>query len=191
LRVLQEREVVPLGGGKSVPVDFMLICATNRNLWDLVEAGTFRSDLYFRIAQYTIELSPLRQRPDRAQLVDELWNSLGARARRISLTPECREQLVSYEWPGNFRQLVGCLRAMLALCDPGDSLNLDPLPPDVRHGVKIADKVASPRGKAQPTLETIAATAMQDALRAAKGNVSLAARQLGVSRSTLYRRMQI
>jgi transcriptional regulator of acetoin/glycerol metabolism len=191
LRVLQEREVVPLGGGKSVPVDFMLICATNRNLWDFVEAGTFRSDLYFRIAQYTIELSPLRQRPDRAQLVDELWNSLGARARRISLTPECREQLVSYEWPGNFRQLVGCLRAMLALCDPGDSLNLDALPPDVRHGVKIADKVASPRGKTQPTLETIAATAMQDALRAAKGNVSLAARQLGVSRSTLYRRMQI
>lgn len=190
LRALQEREVVPLGGGRAVPVDFMLVCATNRNLWDLVEAGTFRSDLYFRIAQYTIELPPLRHRLDRAQLVDELWDSLGAKAQRVALTSECREQLVSYEWPGNFRQLVGCLRAMLALCEPGDTLTVDALPPDVRRGVKIAEKAASPRGRAPATLESITTSAMQDALRAAKGNVSLAARQLGVSRSTLYRRMQ-
>jgi transcriptional regulator of acetoin/glycerol metabolism len=119
LRALQEREVVPLGGGRAIPVDFMLVCATNRNLWDLVQAGTFRSDLYFRIAQYTFELSPLRHRSDRAQLVDELWDSLGARTQRIALAQECRAQLVNYEWPGNFRQLVGCLRAMLALCEPG------------------------------------------------------------------------
>jgi transcriptional regulator of acetoin/glycerol metabolism len=191
LRALQEREVVPLGGGRAIPVDFMLICATNRNLWELVEAGSFRSDLYFRIAQYTIELSPLRHRPDRADLVDKLWGSLGARARRVALMPECREQLVNYEWPGNFRQLVGCLRAMLALCEPGDTLAIDALPPDIRIGGRIAEKAPPPRAKAQPTLEAITATAMQDALRAAKGNVSLAARQLGVSRSTLYRRMQL
>ncbi|MEE1612091.1 sigma-54-dependent Fis family transcriptional regulator [Microvirga sp. CF3016] len=192
LRALQEREVVPLGGGRAIPVDFMLICATNRNLWELVEAGSFRSDLYFRIAQYTIELSPLRLRPDRADLVDKLWGSLGARAQRVALTPECREQLINYDWPGNFRQLVGCLRAMLALCEPGDTLAIDALPPDIRSvGREIAEKASPPRVKLQPTLEAITATAMQDALHAAKGNVSLAARQLGVSRSTLYRRMQL
>ncbi len=190
LRALQEREVVPLGGGRAVPVDFMLICATNRNLWDFVEAGTFRSDLYFRIAQYSFELPPLRHRADRAQLVEELWDSLGARSRRNTLTQECRAQLVTYEWPGNFRQLVGCLRAMLALCEPGETLTIDALPSDVRFGVTITEKSLPPREKALSTLEAITATAMQDALRAAKGNVSLAARQLGVSRSTLYRRMQ-
>jgi sigma-54 dependent transcriptional regulator, acetoin dehydrogenase operon transcriptional activator AcoR len=190
LRALQEREVVPLGGGRAIPVDFMLVCATNRNLWDLVQAGTFRSDLYFRIAQYTFELSPLRHRSDRAKLVDELWDSLGARTQRNALTQECRAQLVNYEWPGNFRQLVGCLRAMLALCEPGETLTMDALPADVRFGVTIAERALSPREKALSTLEAITATAMEDALRAAKGNVSLAARQLGVSRSTLYRRMQ-
>jgi transcriptional regulator of acetoin/glycerol metabolism len=190
LRALQEREVVPLGGGRAVRVDFMLICATNQNLWELVESGAFRSDLYFRIAQYTIELSPLRCRSDRAQLIDELWASLGAKAQQVALMPECRERLVSYEWPGNFRQLVGCLRAILALCEPGGTITLDALPPDVRSGVKFNGKGPSPHGKALSTLEAVTATAMQDALHAAKGNVSLAARRLGVSRSTLYRCMQ-
>lgn len=191
LRALQEREVIPLGGGRAVPVDFMLICATNRNLWELVEAGTFRSDLYFRIAQYTIELLPLRHRSDRARLVDELWEALGAKARGIVLTQACRERLVNYEWPGNFRQLVGCLRAILALCESGDMVGLDALPSDVRHGMNIKNaNAATIREKTPSTLEVITATAMQDALKAARGNISLAARQLGVSRSTFYRRMQ-
>jgi transcriptional regulator of acetoin/glycerol metabolism len=189
LRALQEREVVPLGGGRAVQVDFMLVCATNQNLWELVESGTFRSDLYFRIAQYTIELSPLRCRSDRAYLIDKLWASLGGKAQQVVLMPESRERLVNYEWPGNFRQLVGCLRAILALCEPGGTITLDALPPDVRSGVKFTGQGASPH-ESLPTLEAVTATAMQDALRAAKGNVSLAARRLGVSRSTLYRRMQ-
>jgi transcriptional regulator of acetoin/glycerol metabolism len=79
---------------------------------------------------------------------------------------------------------------MLALCEPGETLTIDALPSDVRFGVTITEKSLPPREKALSTLEAITATAMQDALRAAKGNVSLAARQLGVSRSTLYRRMQ-
>jgi sigma-54 dependent transcriptional regulator, acetoin dehydrogenase operon transcriptional activator AcoR len=97
---------------------------------------------------------------------------------------------VNDEWPGNFRQLVGCLRAMLALCEPGDTLMIEALPADVRFGVTITGKSQSPRETGLSTLEAVKATAMQDALRAAKVNVSLAARQLGVSRSTLYRRMQ-
>lgn len=190
LRAIQEREVVPLGASRAVPVDFTLICATNRNLPELVQAGGFRSDLYFRIAQYTIELQPLRHRADRPQLIDAVWSALGADAQGITLEPECRARLSGYDWPGNFRQLVGCLRAMLALCEPGDRLGIDALPPDVRHAAK-PEWQATPSVRESPaTLDSMTISAMREALRAAKGNVSLAARTLGISRSTLYRRLQ-
>lgn len=190
LRVLQEREIVPLGGGRAVPVDFTLICATNRNLAEQTRTGAFRSDLYFRIAQYTIELKPLRKREDRALLLDHLWDTLGARTHGISLSSDCAHRLSSYEWPGNFRQLVGCLRAMIALSEPGDVLEIDALPPEIR--VEIPGDHASPQASlesAPATLDAITVTAMHDALRSAKGNVSLAARMLGISRSTFYRRL--
>ncbi|WP_244470409.1 sigma-54-dependent Fis family transcriptional regulator [Microvirga vignae] len=190
LRVLQEREVVPLGGSRAVPVDFTLICATNRNLSELVQTGGFRSDLYFRIAQYSIELQPLRHRADRVQLIDAIWESLGAASQEIVLEPECRERLSSYDWPGNFRQLVGCLRAMLALCEPGDRLGTDALPPDVRNASPVQSPAPAKPEPPPTTLDSMTIAAMREALEAAKGNVSLAARRLGVSRSTLYRRLQ-
>lgn len=190
LRVLQEREVVPLGGGKAVPVDFTLICATNRNLSELVQGGTFRSDLYFRIAQYTIELQPLRRREDRERLVEKLWEALGAGSLGIRLSPDCVSRLNGYLWPGNFRQLVGCLRAMIALSEPGDMLCADALPPEIRAlGTESEAVNHRSRDTGPTTLDSITITAMHDALRSAKGNVSLAARMLGISRSTLYRRL--
>jgi transcriptional regulator of acetoin/glycerol metabolism len=192
LRVLQEREVVPLGGSRAVPVDFTLICATNRNLAELVKTGSFRSDLYFRIAQYTIELKPIRTRTDREQLIGSVWASLGAHAQRVTMDDECRRSLALYDWPGNFRQLVGCLRAMLALCEPGGRLGNDALPLDVQSGVTLTMKHDAPQGRSYPssTLEALTVSAMRDALQASKGNVSLAARRLGISRSTFYRRLQ-
>ncbi len=192
LRVLQEREVVPLGGSRAVPVDFTLICATNRNLAELVKAGSFRSDLYFRIAQYTIELKPLRARADREQLIDTIWAFLGAPIQRVTMEDECRRSLALYDWPGNFRQLVGCLRAMLALCEPGERLGADALPLDVRAAVTVAAGAESPQRPPHPaaTLDSVTLNAMRDALKASKGNISLAARNLGVSRSTFYRRLQ-
>ncbi|MET0526833.1 MAG: sigma-54-dependent Fis family transcriptional regulator [Microvirga sp.] len=190
LRVLQEREVVPLGGSRAVPVDFTLICATNRNLAELVKAGSFRSDLYFRIAQYTIELKPLRTRADREQLIDAVWTSLGAHMQGVTMEDECRLNLASYDWPGNFRQLVGCLRAMLALCEPGDRLVRDALPLDVKSGATTSTQDAPWELPRPYTLDALTVTAMRDALQASRGNVSLAARSLGVSRSTFYRRLQ-
>lgn len=193
LRVLQEREVVPLGGSRAMPVDFTLICATNRNLSELVQGGCFRADLYFRIAQYTIELQPLRHRADRVQVIDTLWEGLGASSQGIVLDPECRARLSHYEWPGNFRQLVGCLRAMLALCEPGDRLGIEALPPDIRHATERAHIPAADAFESAPapaTLDSLTLDAMKEALKATKGNVSLAARRLGISRSTFYRRLQ-
>lgn len=192
LRVLQEREVMPLGGSRAVPVDFTLVCATNRNLAELVQAGNFRSDLYFRIAQYTIELKPIRTNLDREQLIDAVWEALGATRQGVTLEDECRLILALYDWPGNFRQLVGCLRAMLALCEPGDRLGSDALPSDVKSSLVAAAELESSQEslRASSTLNSLAVRAMRNALKDSKGNVSLAARRLGVSRSTFYRRLQ-
>lgn len=182
LRVLQDRAVTPLGGGAAVPVDFALICATHRTLPQLVDQGGFRQDLYFRIAQYTVELPPLRQLPDRAGIVRGLWRELGGPEAGVALTPDCEARLAGHDWPGNFRQLTGTLRALLALAEPGRPVDVDALPPDVRRPAASAPMTAD-------DLDAITLSAMRAALEASGGNVSRAARRLGIHRSTLYRRL--
>ncbi len=115
LRVLQERQVRPLGGGAPVPVDFALLCATHRPLAALVEGGSFRQDLYFRIAQYVVELPALRDLADRRGAITRLWSALGGDAIGVELGGETLDLLAAHDWPGNFRQLAGLLRAMIAL----------------------------------------------------------------------------
>ncbi|HEY9213031.1 MAG TPA: sigma-54-dependent Fis family transcriptional regulator [Ancylobacter sp.] len=181
LRVLQEREVAPLGGGRPVKVDFALLCATHRDLRALADAGSFRSDLYFRIAHYVVELPPVRDFEDRLETVRELWRRLTA-DDRLTLSPECEQRLAAYDWPGNFRQLAGTLRVLAALAEPYQPVGEDMLPGDI-----TPDSVAptpAPGG-----LEDITLGAMRSALEACGGNVSRAARQLGVNRSTVYRRL--
>ncbi|MFT0862331.1 sigma-54-dependent Fis family transcriptional regulator [Ancylobacter sp. G4_0304] len=195
LRVLQEREVSPLGGGRPVKVDFALICATHRDLAALVEAGTFRSDLYFRIAHYTIQLPAVRELPDRTATVRELWRRI-AGDRRLSLAPGCEQRLAAYGWPGNFRQLVGTLRVLAAMAQPHEPVGEDMLPPDIATGGTLAPLAArierAADGEGEPEdrrLGDITREAMRQALDACGGNVSKAARRLGVNRSTLYRRL--
>jgi transcriptional regulator of acetoin/glycerol metabolism len=189
LRVLQDREVVPLGNGQPVRVDFVLLCATNRDLSGLVRTGAFRADLYFRVAQYSVDIKPLSASADPAGLIDRLWADLGGPAHNIALGAGCRERLAAYEWPGNFRQLVGCLRAMLALAEPGRALGIDDLPQAVRDAPRLDDPAKPAPDEGAPSLDRTARAAMREALEAAGGNVSLAARRLGVNRSTLYRRL--
>ncbi|WP_371346879.1 sigma-54-dependent Fis family transcriptional regulator [Ancylobacter sp. IITR112] len=180
LRVLQEREVAPLGGGRPVKIDVALLCATHRDLRLLVEAGSFRQDLYFRIAHYTVELPPLRRLPDRAGIVRALWARLVA-DERLTLSPACAARLAAYDWPGNFRQLAGTLRALGALADPFRPVGEDMLPPEIL----AAPAAPAPSG----TLDALTVEAMRQAVEACGGNVSQAARRLGVNRSTLYRRL--
>ncbi|MBM6593380.1 sigma-54-dependent Fis family transcriptional regulator [Microvirga pudoricolor] len=186
LRVLQEREVVPLGNGRPVAVDFALVCATNRNLNRLVEEGAFRADLYFRIAPYTVAMQPLSALPDRAGLIVHLWDQMGGPARGIALGPDCLARLAAHNWPGNYRQLVGCLRAMLALGETGCMLGAEALPLDLRDA---RPREPAARAAATDSLDGIARQAMREAVEAAGGNVTLAAKRLGINRSTLYRRL--
>ena len=181
LRVLQERELSPLGGGKPVKLDFALVCASHCELPQAVDAGRFRADLYYRIADHVVTLAPLRQHPDRAAVVDALWQQLG---QGHALSAQARAALAAHAWPGNLRQLSACLRTLAALAEPGQPVGPQLLPADVRAGTPTAPAVP-----ASGALEEIAEAAMRQALAECQGNVSAAAKRLGINRSTLYRRL--
>ncbi|ANB17014.1 sigma-54-dependent Fis family transcriptional regulator [Dokdonella koreensis] len=183
LRVLQERAVAPLGGGPAVPVDFSIICATHRDLEAEVAAGRFRADLYFRIAQHVVRLRPVRALDDRAGLIRHLWRALGGEAAGLAIGAEAMAVLCAAPWPGNYRQLAGTLRALCVLA-PAPVIGVEHLPAELRR-VGAPPPVAADEG-----LQAIAESAMRRALAECDGNVSAAARRLGVSRSTLYRRLR-
>ncbi|MFG1477028.1 sigma-54-dependent Fis family transcriptional regulator [Xanthobacter sp. V4C-4] len=206
LRVLQEREVTPLGGGRPVAVDFRLICASHRDLKQLVDGGRFRADLYFRIAQYTVALPALRHLPDREALVRRFWRDLDGSADAPALSDACVAALARQPWPGNFRQFVGTLKVLHALAEPGCTLDLDALPPEMRDDAETqppAAAHAAPAVSARPeatggdaaspaaadNLNAVTRATIQAALAACNGNISMAARRLGIHRSTLHRHL--
>ena len=197
LRVLQERQVLPLGGGPAVKVDFALICATHQPLREAAEDGSFRSDLYYRISGLTLTLPPLRERTDFTALTTRLLHNLGA-APEVQLAPDVHARLATYRWPGNLRQYASALRTALALLEPeAQRIGWEHLPDDLVEAVHAATKPAPGRpGTHSPShapsdqkLADISRTAIQQAVQQTQGNLSAAARQLGISRQTLYRKL--
>lgn len=187
LRVLQERELSPLGGGRPVKLDFALVCASHRDLQQAVADGRFRVDLYYRIADHVVHLPTLRELDERGALLQALWAPM---AQGRVLQAEVLELLQRQRWPGNLRQLQACLRTLVALSDPGEPITAAHLPADLMSTplspqVTAADSACAVRGG----LRDIAEEVMCQALQAADGNISAAAKQLGISRSTLYRRL--
>lgn len=194
LRVLESREVTPLGGGASVKVDFDLICATHQDLAVQSAAGRFRPDLFYRVAGYRVTLPALRERPDRRALIEQLFDELAA-GRGLRLDDEALAALDRHPWPGNVRQLSSVLRALVALADDGELLGLEQLPAELL----VADHGASPANPfsaaGSPAATLPPDTALDDAvqqhiaavLAECNGRVAEAARRLGVHRSTVYR----
>lgn len=178
LRVLQDKTVTPLGGGKSTRVDFDLICATHRDLNELVAQGLFRSDLLFRLREYEVILPPLRHRDDRAALLARLFDELGGRQAGLQLDAGARSALLRYGWPGNVREMVSTLRTVIALADADSVISEADLP------AQTGGKYPPPAALAELTRE-----AVQAALSASEGCVSSAAARLGIHRSTLYRHL--
>ena len=185
LRVLQEREFERLGGTKTVKVDVRLIAATNRDLREALEQGTFREDLYYRLNVVPIDIAPLR---DRKEDIPELTNLFVARFAGESgkliegITPQAMQMLVNYHWPGNVRELQNIVERACAL-SKGHQLEVSDIHIDERPS-KTGNGAPGflPEGM---TLEQWEDEMVQEALRRANGNKSQAARLLGLSRNAL------
>lgn len=199
LRVLQERKVSPLGGGSEQAVNIGLICATNRNISNDVKSGRFREDLYYRLNGLRVRLPPLRQRNDRLLLAEKLLNELLPRGRQLQLSHSVAELFEKHPWPGNIRQLHSLLRTTCVLLEEHEmQLEIDHLPEDFLEQIEISPQtdgpdrittVPPPISTAATDLEQLQLQAIHDAVRVCGGNISAAARRLGVSRSTFCRKI--
>jgi DNA-binding NtrC family response regulator len=189
LRVLQEREFERLGGTRTVKVDVRLIAATNKDLRQALEQGTFREDLYYRLNVVPIDIAPLRERKEDVPDLVNLFISrfTGESGKPVeSITPEAMQSLVNYHWPGNVRELQNIIERACALAK-GSVLG----PSDIHLDVRPAKNANSPGGFLPDgmTLEQWEDEMVQEALRRANGNKSQAARLLGLSRNALRYRL--
>ncbi|MEO7254704.1 MAG: sigma-54-dependent Fis family transcriptional regulator [Casimicrobium sp.] len=200
LRVLQERVVTPLGSNKSIAVDVRLVCATHKRLRELLKAHTFRDDLYYRLNGLTVRLPPLRERSDVREIVTRLLLSMNSHGGpRWQLAPDVWALMLRHPWPGNLRQLSNVLTTSMAIAAPGAVIESKHLPDDFLDDIierdsilspGIAVTLATPVAPSVPvSLDDMTVSAMQLALERHRGNVSAAARDLGVSRNTLYRKL--
>lgn len=189
LRVLQEREFERLGGTKTVKVDVRLLAATNRDLREALEQGTFREDLYYRLNVVPIDIAPLRERKEDIPDLVELFISrfAGDSGKKISgTTPDAMKILTDHYWPGNVRELQNVIERACALAN-GPVLGAEDIRLDSR-----APKHAGPNNGFLPegmTLEQWEDEMVREALRRANGNKSQAARLLGLSRNALRYRL--
>jgi two-component system response regulator AtoC len=183
LRVLQEKEVRPVGSNDRVNVDVRVIAATNRDLESAYRGGTFRKDLYFRLNVVTVHLPALRDRRSDIPMLVHHFLDRYARGENLQVTPTAMKSLLQYDWPGNIRELENCVARAVTLGD---------LPPAIR-----SDHFSSITVSAQDTA-SISTTALAEMERMtilrvfeqANGDKALAGKMLGISRATLYRKLK-
>ena len=206
MRVLQERAVVPLGATAAVPVDLRIVCATHRDLRAMIANGTFREDLYYRINGLTVTLPPLGERTDLDALVERMLADV---RRDTPLAPPriaaaVRACFARCRWPGNLRQLANVLRTAAIMAEGEAEIGIAHLPDDLLDdcdgapahatATTTASATAATRGAnpaAHPArLSDWRAALIDDALARHRGNVSAAARELGLARNTVYRRIR-
>jgi two-component system response regulator HydG len=181
LRVLQEKEIVRVGGNQPIKVDFRCVAATNKNLEDLVKAGTFRPDLYYRLHIFRIELPPLRdRREDIPLLVGHFLNKFCMMTSRPvpQISAEALQVLMNHEWPGNVRELENAVERALVVCRGTE--------------IKPADfsfqfQGGAPTGR---TLDDVERVHIERVLRETDHNLSRAARILDIDRTTLYNKLK-
>jgi len=199
LRVLQERLVMPLGSNKSIPVNVALICATNRNLREMIANGQFREDLYYRLNGLVVRLPPLRERTDIEVVISRLLVA-ESNGESFTVSPEVMALFKRHGWPGNFRQLTNLLRTAVVMADPERVIRMEHLPEDFLDGLRaeLSSMPVAPESPmfaalsvpASGRLEDVELLTIQKTLDEHRGNVSAAARALGVSRNTIYRKLQ-
>jgi transcriptional regulator of acetoin/glycerol metabolism len=190
LRVLAEGEVMPLGGDSPVRVDIDVICATHRDLAQMVAEGSFREDLYYRLSGACLPMPPLRERADIRDVIATVFDEEAQMAGHVlTLEPRLAERLASFAWPGNIRQLRNVLRYACAICDSSRV--------EIRHVAPDVAALLEPEAPGNRTLAPILPqrdsrderTRIVEALTRHQWRPNAAAQALGISRATLYRRI--
>jgi sigma-54 dependent transcriptional regulator, acetoin dehydrogenase operon transcriptional activator AcoR len=223
LRVLQERQVTPLGSSKAVAVDVAIVCATHRNVREMIAAKAFREDLYYRLNGLTVRMPALRERSDLLTLAQRIISSQTAAdhpARTLTLSAPVVQLLQRFGWPGNVRQLFNVLRTACVMAAGESVITREHLPDDFLEealrlpalalpaqaalaalashvdtrasepAVLSAGAVAASTVEPAQTLGDIEIDVIQRSVDAAGGNISEAAKRLGISRNTIYRRLR-
>ncbi len=189
LRVLQEREVIPVGATESIPVDDRIIAATNRDLEEEIRRGNFRSDLFYRLNVIALDLPPLRdRRDDLLLLIEALLNRLSAESDSApkALSSDALDAVMVYDWPGNVRELENALEHAVVLTR-GNVIDAAALP--IRITTRRKEPLVADRSYINPALDVIERAYIMWVLQAEGGNKTRAAEVLGIDPSTLYRKL--
>lgn len=188
LRVLQQREVIPVGSTDAIPVDVRILAATNRDLEEEVRRGNFRSDLFYRLNVIAVDLPPLRdRRDDLILLIDRFLEEMTeAGADQRALSSEALDAVMVYEWPGNVRELQNALEHAVVL-SRGPLIEPQHLP--ARITAQKKEPLVAERWQPNPTLDLIERSYIMFVLQAEGGNKTRAAEVLGIDPSTLYRKL--
>lgn len=194
LTALQSRQIIRLGTNKSRPIDIRLICATNMPLYEMVREGTFRQDLLYRINTVEIHLPPLRERHEDVKLLaDHFLNLYRQKYDRphLHLHPNTLRRLSEYHWPGNIRELDHAMERAVILCDGAELLPDDfyfAAVPEIPR--TSSEDALNTLANADYTLEALEKMMVQKALVKHSGNITHAAKELGITRTALYRRIE-
>jgi DNA-binding NtrC family response regulator len=193
LRVLQEKEVRPVGSNQSLRVDVRVMAATNRDLEGAYRAGLFRKDLFFRLNVVTIHMPALRERRSDIPILVHYFLDRHAPGENTHVAPEAMKALLEYDWPGNIRELENCIARAVVLGDRRN-VQLSDLPPSVREavGAEIAASAAGgvQKGPSPTDLEDLEYQTISRVFQEAGGDKVLAGKLLGISRATLYRKLK-
>jgi transcriptional regulator of acetoin/glycerol metabolism len=185
LRVLSEREVLPIGGDRPIPVDIRVVAATHEDLAALIQAGQFREDLYYRLNGAVLTLPPLHQRQDFDWLLDKLMAKRTAQgSKTLRFDSKARDRLRHYRWPGNIRELINAIDFACTMCET-DVIGLEDLPELFNEPSSSFNLIPG----ATPELSE-EATNLNNVLAAHRWNITAAARFLCVDRTTVHRKMK-
>src|SRR5262249_5223494 len=192
MRVLQERTIRHLGDTREIPDDVRVIAATNRPVQESLESGAVRKDLYYRLSVITIHIPPLRERgEDVPLLVDHFLKKHEKNYRKAinAIEPAAMDALMNYAWPGNVRELENLVEMLLAY-GKSPSVHLTDLPERIVHPGATPKKQEMPSQNDVLTLKEAEKHLIVNALAKSKGNKSLAAQLLGISRKSLYKKLE-
>jgi Nif-specific regulatory protein len=192
LRVLQEGEVRPVGSVAARAVDVRIICATNRPLEKEVEAGRFRQDLYYRLKVFPIRLPPLRERRDDIPLLAEFFLARYTREMKKAvsgLSKEALDQLMSYAWPGNIRELENEVQRLVIQVEEGSFIRPEDLSPQIRKVESLVGRIAPKKGPLKDQMEEVERWLLTEALREHGGNKTKTAEALGITREGLHKKL--